>query len=371
MEQKCNFKEIVSNFEFEGKLLTSENHFCGLINDTYFVDFDKEDGQVNRYVLQKINTDVFTNAERLMDNISKVTSHISNKVKESGGDHLRESLNLVKTLDGKSYYKTHNGEYWRSFLFIDGAKTYMMVQKPEDFYTCGKAVGKFQKYLSDFEVSEMYETIPDFHNTAKRYEAFKEAVEKDVCGRVAMVSAEIDYIMTRAEDTKKVVDLIASGDIPLRVTHNDTKYNNIMIDDVTGEGICVIDLDTVMPGSVLYDFGDAIRSGATTAEEDEADLSKVNFDINLFEQFTKGFLESVGGAKGDLTAKEIELLPFSCKLITLELAMRFLMDHISGDTYFRIARENHNLDRARNQLKLVSDMEEAMEEMKTIVNRYV
>ncbi|MGL5152651.1 MAG: phosphotransferase enzyme family protein [Clostridium sp.] len=366
MEQKCNFKELVSNFKFEGELLTSENHICGHINDTYFVDF-KVDNGIKRYVLQRINTGIFTKPLELMDNIKKVTTHIANKVKLNGGNPQRESLNLIDTVDGESFYKTENGEYWRALAFIDGAKTYMMVQKPEDFYTCGKAIGKFQKQLSDFKVEDMFETIPDFHNTAKRYDAFKDAVDNDICGRVSSVSAEIDYIMTRAEDTKKVVDLIASGKIPLRVTHNDTKYNNVMIDDVTGEGICVIDLDTVMPGSVLYDFGDAIRSGATTAEEDEVDLSKVNFDINLFEQFTKGFLESVGG---DLTAKEVELLPFSCKLITLELAMRFLMDHINGDTYFKIHRENHNLDRARNQLKLVSDMEEVMEDMKNIVAKY-
>ncbi|MGL4774622.1 MAG: phosphotransferase enzyme family protein, partial [Clostridium sp.] len=354
------------NFKFSGKLLTAENHVCGHINDTYFVDFEEE-GQVNRYVLQRINTDIFTKPVELMDNVKKVTAHISNRVKEEGGNPLRESLNLIETLDGKSYYKTKSGDYYRAFVFIDGAKTYMMVQKPEDFYTCGKALGKFQKHLSDFEVNDLYETIPDFHNTFKRYEAFRKAVNEDCCGRVKSVLSEIDYIITREQDTKKVVDILGSEELPLRVTHNDTKYNNVMIDDETGEGICVIDLDTVMPGSALYDFGDAIRSGATTAEEDEVDLSKVNFDINLFEQFTKGFLESVGD---DLTPKEIELLPFSCKLITLELAMRFLMDHINGDTYFKVHRENHNLDRARNQLKLVSDMEEKMDEMSEIIRKY-
>lgn len=360
-------QRFVEVFNVDGKVLDIKQHICGHINDTYFVEVKGESGK-EKYVLQRINTGIFTNPKELMKNIEKVTSHIVEKVKEAGGDYKRESLNLIKARSGKNYAKDKNGEYWRVFRFINGAKTYMMVQKPEDFYTCGKAIGKFQMRLSDFNAEELYEIIPDFHNTQKRFEAFKEAVKNDIAGRAKNILNEIDFFLTREEEMGRVVSLINEGKIPLRVTHNDTKYNNIMIDNVTGEGICVIDLDTVMPGSALYDFGDAIRSGATTAEEDEADLSKVNFDISLFELFTKGYLEEMGQV---LNEYEINLLPFSCKLITMELAMRFLTDYLNGDTYFKIHRENHNLDRARNQLKLVRDMEEKSKEMKDIVNKYI
>lgn len=367
MRNSCKFNELVDKFLFEGKLVTGKSHVCGLINDTYIVDFEKEDGAIVKYVLQRINTDIFANPVQLMENIKSVTEHVAKKVRAEGGNPLRESLNLIPTIDGGTYYKTEDNEYWRAFIFIEGAKTYMMVQKPEDFYTCGKALGKFQEQLADFPADKLNETIPNFHNTWKRFEAFEKAVQEDKAGRVSSCKEDVDFILERKDETKVLVDLLEKGELPLRVTHNDTKYNNIMIDDITGEGICVIDLDTVMPGLSLYDFGDAIRSGATTAEEDEADLSKVNFDLNLYRQFTKGFLESAGAS---LTEKEIEYLPFSAKLITLELSMRFLMDHLNGDQYFKIARENHNLDRARNQLKLVKDMENNLEDMKAIVDEY-
>ncbi|MGB6187560.1 MAG: aminoglycoside phosphotransferase family protein, partial [Aeromonas molluscorum] len=248
-----------------------------------------------------------------------------------------------------------------------GARTYMMVEKPEHLYTTGKILGKFQEQLSDFSVEDLYETIPNFHDTKKRYEDFIDAVEKDNKGRVAFCLEDIAFAMKRAKDTELLVDMLEEGKLPLRVTHNDTKFNNVMIDDITGEGIALIDLDTVMPGLSLYDFGDAIRSGATTALEDEADLSKVNFDIDLYEHFTKGYLEA---AKYALTETEIEYLPFSAKLITLELGIRFLTDHLNGDSYFKVQRKNHNLDRSRNQFKLVADMEENMDAMKAIIQKY-
>ena len=303
-----------------------------------------------------------------MNNIYIVTKHISQNVKEEGWYVTREGLRLVPTVDEKLYYRTEEGDCFRAYHFIEDATTYMMVENQMDFYKCGKALGKFQKQLSDFPADTVYEIIPDFHNTRKRYNDFLEAVKNDPCDRVKGVQAEIDFIMTREKETGVLVELLNEGKLPLRVTHNDTKFNNIMIDDKTGDAICVIDLDTVMPGLSLYDYGDSIRSGATTSLEDEADLSKVHFDINLFELFTKGFLESCGEA---LTETEIEYLPFSAKLITLELSMRFLMDHINWDKYFQIHRPNHNLERARNQLKLVADMEEAMENMKEIVKKYI
>lgn len=362
---KC--EELVMNFKFEGKFKVSEHNVCGHINDTHILGFEQADGTIRKYILQRINTDIFKNPEELMSNMDAVTKHIAKKVELDNGNPLRETLNIIETLDGKTYYKSQDGDYFRGFVFIEGAKTYMMVEKPEDFYKCGKAIGKFQKQLSDFSVENLYETIPDFHNTAKRYEVFLEAVKEDRVGRVVEVGSDIEFVISRAEETKILVNLLSEGKLPLRVTHNDTKFNNIMIDDITGEGIAVIDLDTVMPGLSLYDFGDSIRSGATTAEEDEVDLTKVNFDMNLYKLFTKGYLESVGNA---LTETELEYLPFSAKLITLELGMRFLTDHLNGDVYFKVHRENHNLDRARNQFKLVSDMEKQMDDMKKIVEKY-
>ena len=362
-----NYIDLVNKFKFEGELVTSELHICGHINNTYILDFKKEDGSIIKYILQRINTDVFPKVDELMSNIDKVTKHISKKIELDGGDVTREGLRLVPTIDDKLYYETEDGNFFRAYHFIEGATTYMKVENPSDFYKCGKAIGKFQEQLSDFPADEIYETIPDFHNTAKRFEDFMDAVEKDSANRVKDVQSEIDFIITRKEEMGRLVNLLEKGELPLRVTHNDTKFNNIMIDDKTGEAICIIDLDTVMPGLSLYDYGDSIRSGATTALEDEADLSKVNFDINLFELFTKGFLESCGKS---LTECEVDNLAFSAKLITLELAMRFLMDHINGDIYFQVHRPNHNLERAKNQLKLVNDMENYMDEMMNIVNKY-
>lgn len=368
MNKTYDFKSIAENFNLEGELKTSDSHVCGHINDTFIINCEGENGEEIKYVLQRVNSDIFKNPEQLMENIENVTSHIKNKIIEENGDPLRETLNIVKTKEGKSFYKCKEENYWRIFNFIHGASTYQIVEKPEHLYTAGKALGKFQKQLSDFNVDMLYDTIPDFHNTEKRFEVFMEAVREDKKGRAKDVKEEIDFVINRAEDTKVLVNMIKENRLPLRVTHNDTKFNNIMIDDETGEGIAVIDLDTVMPGLSLYDFGDSIRSGATTALEDEVDLSKVNFDLNLYEHFAKGFLESAGDA---FTKEEIEYLPFAAKLMTFECGMRFLMDYLNGDVYFKIHRENHNLDRARNQFKLVSDMEKEMDNMKKIVYSYI
>lgn len=367
MNNKYNFEEIVKNFKFEGELVESNNNPSGHINDTYILECRREDKSIIKYILQRINLDIFGDPDNLMQNIVSVTRHIAGKVKKQGGNPLRETLNVIETLDGKYYYKDENGMCFRAFHFIDNAKTYQMVEEPKHMYTTGKALGKFQKQLDDFSADKLYETIPAFHNTAKRYEAFLKAIDKDKSGRVKDIQTEINYIKDRSEQMSSLVDMLDKGQLPLRVTHNDTKFNNIMIDINTGEGVAVIDLDTVMPGLSLYDFGDAVRSGATTALEDEIDLSKVSFDMNLFEEFTKGYLEEM---KGILVENEINTLALSAKIITLELAMRFLMDHIDGDIYFRIHRENHNLDRARNQLKIASDIEKNMKAMEEIVKKY-
>jgi Ser/Thr protein kinase RdoA (MazF antagonist) len=303
-----------------------------------------------------------------MSNIVLVTEHLRKKIIENGGDPERETLTVMPTITGKSYYKTKNGYYFRMYIFIEGATTYQIVEQPEHFYNAAKSFGLFQKLLADFPAEKLYETIADFHNTKVRFENLKIAIKNDKVGRLKEVEAEIKFAYEREKDISIIIDAISAGKVPLRVTHNDTKYNNVMIDDLTGKGVCVIDLDTVMPGSLLYDYGDSLRFGTNPSEEDEKDLSKVYSDINLFEYFTKGYLEEL---KDTLTETEIELLPFSAKLMTFECGIRFLTDYLNGDTYFKIHRPEQNLDRCRTQFKLVADMEEKMEKMTEIVRKYL
>jgi hypothetical protein len=363
-----NFSEIVKNFTFEGEFIKAEPYGFGHINDTYAAYFKKSNGETHRYIMQRINHNVFKNPQGLMENIEGVTKHLRKKIIAAGGDPERETLNIIPSIDGKSFYKTPDGNYWRGYIFIEGAETYQIVENQNHFYNAGKALGKFQKLLSDFPADKLHETIVNFHNTKKRYEQFLDAVNKDVAGHAKEVQAEIDFVKAREKDTSLLLNLQNEGKLPLRVTHNDTKFNNVMIDNQTGEGICVIDLDTVMPGLSLYDFGDSIRSGANPAEEDEKDLSKVCIDLELYESFTRGFLEAAGKF---LTSSEIEYLPFGAKLMTLECGIRFLTDHLEGDVYFKVHREGHNLDRARTQFKMVKDMEEKKDLMKEIVKKYI
>lgn len=367
-EQDFDFKNVVRNFLFEGEFLRAEPYGNGHINDTFAAYFRKENGTVHRYILQRINHKVFASPENLMKNIAAVTRHLREKIILAGGDYARETLNLIPTVEGGSFYKSPEGTYWRGYIFIEQAQTYEKVIDARHFYNAGRAFGNFQKMLSDFPAHTLYETIPDFHNTVKRYHDLLAAVEKDVANRARYVGEEIAFVKERKNEISLIVDLLKQRKIPLRVTHNDTKFNNIMIDDRTGEGICVIDLDTVMPGSSLYDFGDAIRFGASSALEDEKDLTKVWVRLDLFDAFTRGFLETAGDF---LTPLELRYLAFSAKLMTFECGIRFLTDYLNGDTYFKIRREEHNLDRARNQFKLVKDMEEKKEAMEAIVNKYL
>ncbi len=367
MNQDFNFKDIVRHFTFEGAFIEANPYGCGHINDTFAAYFKKADGNTHRYIMQRINHNVFKSPENLMENIESVTRHLRKKIIAAGGNEQRETLNLIPTVDGKSFYKSPEGHYWRAYIFIENATTYQVVENADHFYNAGKAFGTFQKLLSDFPAGQLHETIPNFHHTSKRFEAFAEAVDKDRMNRAKDVRAEIAFAEKRVADTSVLVDLLEQGKLPLRVTHNDTKFNNIMIDDITGEGVCVIDLDTVMPGLSLYDFGDSIRFGANPAAEDEKDLSKVWMELGLYEQFTRGFLESAGKF---LTPVELAYLPFSAKLMTFECGIRFLTDYLNGDVYFKVHREAHNLDRTRTQFKLVADMEEKFEQMKMIVERY-
>lgn len=272
------------------------------------------------------------------------------------------------TKDGKSYFTDSQGECWRVYDFISGAKTYDLVETPEDFYESAVSFGNFQRLLADFPAETLHETIAGFHDTAARFEVFKKAVADDICGRAKDVQAEIDFVLNHEALAHVLGDMLKNKELPLRVTHNDTKLNNIMIDDETHKGICVIDLDTVMPGLSVNDFGDSIRFGASTAEEDEKDLDKVSCSMQLFELYTKGFIEGCGGK---LTSKEIEMLPTGAMVMTFECGMRFLTDYLQGDTYFRVHREGHNLDRARTQFKLVSDMETKWDTMKNIVHKFI
>ncbi len=361
------FADVLEYFRFEGDFLDGAPYPFGHINDTYCVRFGTVGGGVCRYILQRINHHVFRDPERLMQNVEMVTAHLCKKVIAAGGDPQRETLNLVPTTDGRAFYKTEDGNYWRAYVFIDGAQTYETAQTPEHFYSAAKAFARFQQLLSDFPAGQLYETIPDFHHTPKRFAALVEALERDARGRARSVKTEIEFVEKRAADTSVLVDLLAQGQLPERVTHNDTKFNNVMIDDKTGEGVCVVDLDTVMPGLSLYDFGDAVRSAANSAAEDERDISRVWFDLDVFDRLACGYL---GVARDFLTSTEVDYMPFAAWLMTFECGMRFLTDHLNGDVYFKIHRENHNLDRCRTQFKMVADMEKQMGQMEAIIRKY-
>lgn len=360
--------EIVGRFQLEGTPVDAKPYGCGHINDTYCVCCEREGKPQRRYILQRVNHQVFKDVPALMENMINVTSFLRKQVIAAGGNPDRECLTLIPTVDGAFYTVDPDGNYWRAFIFIENAITFQTVGKPEHFYYSACAFGKFQRLLADYPSETLHETIPNFHNTASRYRDFEAAVAANASGRADEAAEEIAFVRARKDDTGVLVGMLERGELPLRVTHNDTKLNNVMLDDVTGKPVAVIDLDTVMPGLSLYDFGDSIRFGSNPAAEDEKDLSKVYCDLNLFEQYVKGFLEECGSM---LTPNEIKMLPFSAKMMTLECGMRFLADHIAGDTYFKIHREGHNLDRCRTQFKLVADMEEKMEQMNTIVAKYV
>lgn len=331
----------------------------GHINDTFIAS---RDGRP--YVLQRINTKVFNNPEALMENIHSVTNHLRKKIKENGGDPNRETMSVLLTEDGQKFYRDADGDCYRVCVFVQDSITLESVSAPEEFYQSAKAFGKFQNMLSDFPAEQLHETIEKFHDTPNRVSHLKEAIEKNISGRLDSCRKEVEYALEQVKETSIVCDALKDGSIPYRVTHNDTKLNNVLFDKNTLEGLCVIDLDTVMPGSLLYDFGDSLRYGANTAAEDEKDLDKVTFDLELFEAFTKGFLSEV---KESLTEREKELLAFSAKLLTYECGIRFLTDYLNGDTYFKIKYPEHNLVRAKNQFKLCQDIDSKMEEMNRIV----
>ncbi|MCD8104211.1 MAG: aminoglycoside phosphotransferase family protein [Lachnospiraceae bacterium] len=360
-----NITRVAGLFSFDGEVTEAIPYGNGHINDTYRITCRSDEG-VKRYILQRMNRNVFNRPEELMENLCSVTEWLKKKITENGGDAQRETLSLVPVRNGKPYLKDAGGEYWRAYLFIENATSYDLVEKDEDFYQSAVAFGRFQRLLADYPADTLHETIPDFHNTPDRLAKFEAALEADMCGRANKVQEEIYFILERRSLTHMLTDHLENGTLPLRVTHNDTKLNNVMIDDQSGKAICVIDLDTVMPGLSLYDFGDSIRFGASTAAEDEQDLSKVSCSLHLFELYAKGYIEGCAGA---LTDAELDLLPMGAIVMTFECGIRFLTDYLEGDHYFKIHREGHNLDRARTQFRLVSDMEEKLPQMEKIVRR--
>lgn len=360
-----SIKHILPQFCFEGSYMSVEELHSGNVNSTYHLVYRKNDGSRNHYILQQINNYAFKDPGIVMQNISLVTEHLRKAYVANGENPQRRMLELIPAKGGGVLFSAAPGSFWRAYKYIDRATAYDRVVKPEHFYETGRAFGEFQRLLSNFPADQLHETIPDFHNTMRRFYAFVASVAEDRVGRVAMLEEEIEFFFEHRKLMKQITSRIENGELPLRVTHNDTKINNVMIDNETDKAICVIDLDTVMPGSVLYDFGDAIRFGASTADEDEQDLSKIHLDLDLFKLFAEGFLSETNGF---LTENELRLLPLGVQVITCELAMRFLTDYIDGDLYFKVRSPDHNLIRARAQIQLLKDIEEKADIMQKIID---
>ena len=350
-------KAIAARFELTGEIVSFLPIEEGNINGTFKIT--AADG--TEYLLQNINTVVFKNTEILMHNVEAVCAFLAKKLEGDPSGMI--SLYCFPCHNGKKYFTDETGRVWRVYNYVGDSVCYSILSSPELFYKTGRAFGTFQNLLADFPIGELGDTIPDFHNTAKRYETFLKSVSADVKGRLASCLPEVEFVKARAADTHVLTDLLAAGKLPLRVTHNDTKINNILFDAATLEPKCVVDLDTVMPGLSLYDFGDAIRSGAATAAEDETDLSKMSMSLELYEAYTRGYLSTAGES---LTPLEIEYLPFSAKLLSLECGIRFLTDYLDGDVYFKTKYPEHNLIRCRTQFKLVEDIETKLDGMRKI-----
>jgi hypothetical protein len=350
--------DAARQFQISGKFASGAPYGSGHINDTYCVVFERPSGPV-RYVLQRINHRIFTNPIALMENIERVTSHIAARV---AGEHdfERRALSLIPTRSGNAWHVDANGNYWRAYNFIDRARTYDVVESADQAFQAAKAFGNFQKLLVDLPAPPLHDTIPNFHHTPKRYARLEQAISEDIAGRANQVKPEIQFARMR----QSITNILLDANLPKRATHNDTKLNNVMLDDVTGEGVCVIDLDTVMPGLAPYDFGDMVRTTTSKGQEDERDLSKVGLQFPMFEALARGYLDSAGEF---LTKAEKSLLVFAGKLITFEIGIRFLTDYLSGDTYFKVHRDGHNLDRCRTQFKLVDSIEQQEEILRRLV----
>ena len=360
-----NLIEIIKAYPEFGKYIGYRPITDGHINDTYVIKYETTNGECLQYLLQRINVNVFKKPIELMENVCGVTSFLREKIEKEGGDPTRETLTVYPAKDGKNYVMADDGGCWRMYNYVDDTYSINELTSPDDFRSAALSFGNFQNQLADYPIETLHETIPNFHNTPSRFNDFLEALDKNASGRKDAAKPEIDFVLEREKDCSVITDLLNCGDLPLRVTHNDTKLNNVLFDKKTNKGICVVDLDTVMPGSSLYDFGDSIRFGANTAAEDETDLSKVSLSLEYFKAYVEGYLETAGPS---LTENEIKYLPFAAKLLTFECGIRFLGDFINGDVYFKVDYPEHNLIRARTQFKLVEDIEAKYNEMVNIVN---
>lgn len=362
---KYDFINIFKQFDIDGDFISCEPYGEGYINETFLLLVNQNGKQV-KYIVQRINSKLFTDVPKLMNNIKLVTEFARKKIIERNGDPDRETLNIIPARDGKPYY-TDGENYFRVYIFIEDAIGYDIVKDPQDYYYSAVAFANFANLLAEFDATKLYEPLPKFHDTSKRFNDLLIAIENNKSGRIDDVRAEIEFALARKEMTTKLVDKLKSGEIPTKVTHNDTKLNNVLLDVKTGEPVSVIDLDTIMPGTICYDFGDAIRSGCNPVADDEKDLSKVVFDVNLFEHYVKGYVSTL---RESMTQSEADNLPLAAIMMTYECGIRFLSDYLDGDVYFRTKRPDQNLDRCRTQFKLVSDMESMLPELNAIVAKY-
>lgn len=361
----CRIAGIGDLFAIEGEFVTGKEIPSGHINTTYKATYRKSDGTEDSYILQRINDYVFKDPRAVMRNVEKVTRHINWKVLRRVKDSAGQTLNLYPARGGRNYIDIPGDGIWRCYNYLAGTHTYDVVENTRQAYQAGFAFGSFQDLISDMNPDDIVETIPGFHHTRNRYNRLMEVAEQDPRGRLSSCRAELEFIRAREQDVDRLLDLQTKGILPTRITHNDTKINNVLIDAATGKGICVIDLDTVMPGLSAYDFGDSIRTGANDCAEDEPDQSKVHFDLHLYEVFAKGYLSTAGTS---MSPAEKKSLAWGAKLMTLECGIRFLTDYLEGDHYFHTARPDHNLDRARTQFTLVRQMEEVFDQMLEIVS---
>src|SRR5215468_8804313 len=364
--QEKQLQEISKKFQIYGEILHAETFKIGHINETYPATYSQGGTRV-RYIHQKINKNVFKNPSAVMENVMRVTSHIRKKLEGHNiRDHTRRSLIVIPTRDGKSFFLNGDDGVWRTFLFIEGVETFEAVQSPDQAYQAGRAFGEFQRLLVDLPGERLLETIPDFHNTRQRFGSLQQAIQNDHYNRAKDARPEIEFALKHEPIVDVILNAMAKGRIPERITHNDTKFNNVMLDVVTGEAMCIVDLDTVMPGCALYDFGDMVRTTTSPTLEDEPDLSKVKMHMPMFKKLAQGYLSAAGQF---LTSAEKSFIAFSGKLITFEIGIRFLTDFLSGDTYFRIHRPGHNLDRCRTQFRLVESIERQEEAMQKFVDK--
>lgn len=363
---RARMDAVLQQYDLRATTLDAEPYGSGHINDTFALMMDQA-GNPIRYILQRINRRIFKEPRHVMENISRVTTHVASRL-TGYHDASRRVLTVVPTRDGLPCAQDGNGDFWRIYLFIEKARTYDVIDTPARAQAAARAFGLFLRHLEKFPARDLHETIPNFHNTPARFSALCQAIEEDRCNRAAAAHEEIAFFMAHEQDAHRLVKLHRDGRLPLRVTHNDCKLNNVMLDDLTGEGICVIDLDTVMPGLSLYDFGDMVRTATSPAPEDERDLARVQMQLPMFHALLTGFLEGAGQL---LVPEEVEQLPFAGKLITLETGMRFLTDYLNGDQYFKVSRPEHNLERCRTQCRLVRSIEQQEDAMRAAVGRVI